>query len=166
MGSQAAVRTIAPLLLALVLSGCASYGGYGLRPGVSDENAVRQTMGRPAMELRNRDGSRELVYPRGPLGTQTFFAHLDTHGVLTGIEQVLDDDHFSAIHEGQTREQVLHRIGPPGTTTEFGNGRVAWEYRFVDTWGYLSEFSATFDRNGIVLSKIAIRFDRDNDTER
>jgi outer membrane protein assembly factor BamE (lipoprotein component of BamABCDE complex) len=156
------MKTVSVLILALALSGCASYSGSGLRPGASD-NDVRQAMGRPAVELRNPDGSRELVYPKGPLGTQTFIAHLDAGGALKGIEQVLDDDHFRNIHEGQTQDQVLRMIGPPGETMRFPGGNHAWQYRFMDTWGYTSEFNVTFNPAGIVVAKIAIRLDQDRD---
>jgi len=156
---------IAIPLASLALAACASYSGYGLRPGVADENDVRRVMGRPAAELPERDGAKELIYPRGPLGTQTFIAHLDARGVLAGIDQVLDDDHFHEIHEGQTRDEVLRMIGPPGETMQFSSGQYAWTYRFVDSWGYLSEFSVTFDRSGIVRSKIAIRIERDQGSD-
>lgn len=157
------MKMLTCLVLAFALCGCASYSGYGLRPGASTSNDVRQVMGQPAAELPNPDGSRDLLYPRGPLGTQTFIAHMDRSGALTGIEQVLDDEHFHRIHEGQTRDEVLRRIGPPGSTMAFRSGNMAWEYRFVDSWGYLAEFSVTFDRNGIVVSKIAIRLNQDRD---
>jgi len=37
------------------------------------------------------------------------------------------------------------------------SGNTAWDYRFIDTWGYLAVFSVTFDPNGIVVSKISRR---------
>jgi outer membrane protein assembly factor BamE (lipoprotein component of BamABCDE complex) len=154
------------LLSGLVLAGCASYSGYGLHPGSSSENDVRQTMGRPAVELAEPGGGKELFYPRGPLGTQTFAVHVDSGGTLKNIDQVLDDDHFAAIHEGQTRDEVLRRIGPPGDTMGFRNGNYAWIYRFKDTWGYLSDFNVTFNRENIVVAKIAIRVERNDGKDR
>ena len=154
------------LLAAVLLAGCASYSGYGLRPGSATENDVRQTMGRPALELPESGGGKELFYPRGPLGTQTFVALVDSGGVLKGIDQVLDDDHFAAIHVGQTRDEVLRMIGPPGDTMGFRNGNYAWVYRFKDTWGYLSDFNVTFDRTNIVVDKIAIRVERADGKDR
>lgn len=153
-------------LAGLALTACASYSGYGLKPGAATESEVRATMGRPALELPDRQGGKELIYPKGPLGTQTFVAHLDSRGVLAGIDQVLDDDHFRAIREGQTRDDVLRMIGPPGDTMGFRSGNYAWQYRFMDSWGYLSDFNVTFNRDGIVVDKIAIRIERNDGRDR
>ena len=152
------------VILAFALAACASYGGYGLHPGVSTADDVRRTMGAPGAEYANSDGTRELVYPRGPLGTQTFIAHVDSRGILAGMDQVLDDDHFRHIQAGLTREDVLRRIGPPGGTMEFSRQhQVAWEYRYIDTWGYLCEYSVTFDARGIVVSTFSQRLGQDRD---
>ncbi len=152
-----------PCVLALAaLAGCASYDGYSLRPGTSTEDEVRSVMGRPAMEFRNADGSRELVYPRGPLGTQTFMADVSRDGVLQAVRPVLSDEVFLRIVPGMTRDQVLRLIGPPGDVMEFPrSGRVSYEWRFMDTWHYTALFSVDFDRNGIVVSKFTRRIERD-----
>ena len=152
------MKTIVLTSLGLLLGACAAYDGALLRAGTSTEADVRHTMGPPALEFANDDGSHELIYPRGPLGTQTFIAHLAKDGVLRGIEPVLTDDRFYQIHPGLTRDDVLRLIGPPGQTMEFPRLRqVAWDYRYVDTWGYVAIFSVTFDENGVVVSKITRR---------
>lgn len=160
------MKTRLALAAAVLASACASYSGYGLHPGSSTADDVVRTMGKPAAEFDEPGGGRELFFPRGPLGTETFVAHVDASGVLRGIEQVLDDDHFRAIHEGQTRDQVLRRIGPPGDSMRFNNGTYAWIWRFKDTWGYLSDLNVTFDRNDIVVAKIAIRVERSDSKDR
>ena len=152
------MKTASHLLLALLAAGCASYDGRGLRPGVSSEAEVRGLMGPPAIETAGDDGGKRLAYPRGPLGTQTFIAEVGRDGTLQSIRQVLNDDTFNGIRPGLTREDILRRIGPPGDTMHFSlSGNTAWDYRFVDTWGYLAVFSVTFDPNGIVVSKISRR---------
>lgn len=160
------MKTPISLLAGLALAACASYSGYGLRPGSATADDVLRTMGKPALELAQPGGGRELIYPKGPLGTETFIAHVAANGILRDLDQVLDDDHFRAIHEGQTRDEVLRLIGPPGDTMRFGNGTYAWTWRFQDTWGYLSNFNVTFNRNGVVLSKIAIRVEPRDDNDR
>ena len=160
------MKTRLALAAAVLASACASYSGYGLHPGSSTADDVVKTMGKPAAEFEEPGGGRELFFPRGPLGTETFAAHVDAGGVLRNIEQVLDDDHFRAIHEGQTRDQVLRMIGPPGDSMRFNNGTYAWIWRFKDTWGYLSDLNVTFDRNDIVVAKIAIRVERSDSKDR
>ena len=149
------------LLLALTLASCASYDGRGLRPGASTEAQLRQVMGEPAMQFSNGDGSRQLVYPRGPLGTQTFMAHVSRDGIVQAIEPVLSDATFNAIQPGMTQDEVLRTIGPPRSTMAFPRlGHVAWDYKYQDTWGYPAIFSVTFDRDGRVASKISQRIER------
>lgn len=155
-------RLISLTLLALAAAGCASYNGYNLKPGVATEANVRSTMGPPAMEFTERDGSRRLAYPRGPLGTRTFMAELGPDRVLQAVNQVLSDDTFYRIQPGLTRDDVLRLIGPPGQTMAFPRSQTtAWDYRYTDTWGYTAIFSVTFDRNGVVVSKISQRLERD-----
>jgi hypothetical protein len=150
------------LLAALAAAGCASYSGYGLVPGAATEAEVRAAMGPPALEFSEPDGARRLAYPRGPLGTRTFMADVGPDRVLRRITQVLDDDSFHRIQPGLTRDQVLRMIGPPGQTMSFPrSGHTAWDYRYTDTWGYVAIFSVTFDRDGIVVSKISQRLERD-----
>ncbi len=160
------MKTSIAIAAGVLVAACASYSGYGLQPGSATADDVRRVMGKPAMELQESGGGHELIYPKGPLGTQTFVAHVDSSGVLKGIEQVLDDEHFRAIREGQTRDEVLRLIGPPGDKMRFNNGTYAWIWRFQDSWGYLSDFNVTFDRNDIVLGKIAIRLERNDSKDR
>jgi len=151
-----------PLALAAVLAGCAAYDGRGLRAGTSSETDVRGVMGAPALEFAATDGGRDLVYPRGPLGVQTFIAHVGRGGVLEEIRPVLKDEVFYRIRPGLTKDQVLRMIGPPGDTMHFARSdQTAWDYRYVDTWGYTAIFSAVFDSQGILVSKLTRRLDRD-----
>jgi outer membrane protein assembly factor BamE (lipoprotein component of BamABCDE complex) len=155
------MKALCLLVSALLLASCASYDGRGLRPGVSTEAEVRQVMGEPAMQLPDPDGSRALVYPRGPLGSQTYMVHVGRDGVVQSIEPVLSDATFNAIQPGMTQEEVLRLIGPPRETMSFARlGHVAWDYKYQDTWGYPAIFSVTFDRDGRVVSKISQRLER------
>jgi hypothetical protein len=150
-----------PLALALLAASCASYDGHTLRPGISTEAELRQVMGQPAAQFSNGDGSRELAYPRGPLGTQTYMAHVSRDGIVQSVKPVLSDDVFNAIQPGMTQEEVLRLIGPPRETMSFArSGTVAWDYKYRDTWGYDAIFSVTFDASGRVVSKISQRIER------
>ena len=150
------------LFLASFLAACASFDGLGLRPGVASEGEVRRTMGEPALEMANPDGSRELAYPRGPLGIQTYMVSVGRDGILQAIRPVLNEDNFYRIQPGQTRDDVLRLIGPPAESMEFARlQQVAWDYRFQDTWGYTAIFSVMFDRDGRVVGKVTRRLERD-----
>ena len=117
-------------------------------------------MGPPALEFDNPDGSRQLAYTTGPLGTQTFMVYVKG-GSVERIEQVLTDDMFFRIQSGvTTREDVRRMIGPPYRIVRFENLKQhAWDYRFRDTWGYLADFSVMIDDRGIVASKVIARIE-------
>ena len=149
------------LALSLFAAACASYDGRGLQPGVTSESEVRRTMGPPALELDNPDGSRTLAYPKGPLGTRTYMVKLGPDGMVGGVEQVLNEDHFYRIVPGITRDDVLRTIGPPSQVDEFPRlQQTAWEYRYQDAWGYTAILSVMIDPRGIVVGKTTRRLER------
>jgi outer membrane protein assembly factor BamE (lipoprotein component of BamABCDE complex) len=62
------------------------------------------------------------------------------------------------VQQGMTREQVVAVMGPPDQTMAFERTQtVAWDYRFTDTWGFLSMFAVTFAADGRVVSTITWR---------
>jgi hypothetical protein len=151
------------VLLVLLAAACASYDGRGLRPGVSSEDEVRRTMGPPALELSNPDGSRQLAYPRGPLGTETFMVRIGRDGLVQGMDQVLRDETFYRIVPGITKDDVLRLIGPPSEIMDFPRlQQVAWEYRYQDSWGYTAFLSVMIDRQGLVAGRTTRRIDRND----
>ena len=155
------MKTLAIFALAVAAGGCAAYSGMGLRPGSSTESDVRGVMGAPALEMRDPDGSRNLYYPRGPLGKQTYVAEVGPNGVLRGVSNVLNDDVFNRIRPGLTGEDVLRLIGPPREKAYFSNlGQTAWDYKYQDTWGYDAIFSVMLDRQDIVVGKVTRRIER------
>ncbi len=144
--------------LVLLLPGCASYSGAGLQPGVATESEVRQRMGPPAVVWPDAHGGRLLSYPRGPMGLQTFMVRLDGNGRLLSIEQVLDEAHFNRVQRGMSKEDIGRLLGPPRETMAFSRrNEVAWDYRFRDTWGYVSIFSVIFAPDGTVKSTVTLR---------
>jgi outer membrane protein assembly factor BamE (lipoprotein component of BamABCDE complex) len=154
------MKTLLSIGWALVLACCAAYDGYALRAGTSTESEVRSTMGTPALEMPANDGSKELYYPRGPLGGQTYVAEVGRDGVLKGVRQVLKDDIFYGIQPGMTEDDILRMIGPPREKAHFPRqDQTAWDYKYVDNWGYPSIFSVMFDPNGVVVSKFSRRIE-------
>lgn len=146
-------------LLVLLAASCAS---QQMRPGMSEAEVV-QALGRPALELRDPDGSRHLAYPSGPFGLHTNMARIAPDGRLRGVEQVLDDGRFGAIQPGMTTDELLRHIGPPGERMRFDNlHQTAWDYRFRDTWGYIAILSVMVDDAGRVASRVTRRLERDS----
>lgn len=156
------MRHGACLAFALVLAACAPFGM--VRPGATEAD-MRRSMGAPAVEYEAGGGLRQLVFPTGPLGTQTFMVYV-RNGIVERSEQVLTDDTFYRVQSGvTTREELRRMIGPPYRVVRFDNLRQdAWDYRFRDTWGYLADFSAMIDERGVVAGKVITRFEQSRDS--
>lgn len=158
------MRKLLLATLLLLLAGCASYDGRGLRPGQSGENEVLGLMGSPAWQWRNADGSRLLAYPRGPMGVHTYMAHIGADGKLARIENVLTPEFFARIEAGMSKEQVLKTLGPPqpAWTVYFAaRDELAWEWRYCDDWNQLARFNVLFDASkGVVRSTLSLREDQ------
>ena len=107
------MKTLITLIFALVIAGCASYDGRGLKPGVSSREDVIQLMGEPAMRWQEPDGGQLLAYPRGPAGVQTYMVRIDPRGYFASIENVLVPKHFARLREGMTQELSLIHISEP-----------------------------------------------------
>jgi len=155
------MRSALSVLPALVVAACASYSGYGLQPGTSTEDDVRRVMGTPALAYDMREGGRELIYPRGPLGNETFIAFVGPSGTLQSVRQVLHDGNFDSLPLGITEEEVLRRLGPPRDGMSYAMSRThSWDWKYMDAWGYPTLFSVTFDAQGRVVSKFKERLER------
>ena len=144
-------------IAAALVSGCASYSGRGLQPGVSTLDEVLATMGQPAMRWDDPDGRVQLAYPRGPAGLQTFMAFIDAQGRLERIEGVLDTPHFARIQPGKSDQAaILRLLGPsqPQWTMYFERrDELVWEWRICDDWSQVARFNVLFDgMSGIVRS--------------
>ena len=145
-------------LSAMLLAGCASYGGRGLKPGAARLEDVQGLMGPPAMRWQDADGSVQLAYPRGPEGYHTFMVKLATDGRLQNIANVLDGQNFARIHGGMTKEQVLRVLGPPPLRDTYFAARdeLVWGWRFCTDFGTAAHFMVLFDAtSGIVRSSMS-----------
>lgn len=145
--------------VAFALAGCASYGRLS---SASTESEVRASMGAPAMTFDEAGGAKRLVYPRGPLGVETLMADIGPDGRVRSFGNVLKDDTFFQVHAGMTKDEILRLIGPPGETMAFPRNHThAWDYRYMDTWGYRAIFSVTFNDQDVVVSKFTQRLERE-----
>ncbi len=145
-----------------LLSACASYSGYGLKPGVSRIDDVERVMGQPAMRWQNPDHSAQLAYPRAPTGLHTYMVFIAQDGKLQRIENVLTENVFARIRPGMTEEEVLRTLGPPGWTDYYPRrGEREWEWRFCNVWNEAARFDVLFDNTkGTVRSAMTPYGDR------
>ena len=150
------MKTISALMLAFLVTACASYDGRGLKPGVSTQNDVIQLMGEPAMRWPEADGGQTLVYPRGPAGLNTYMVTIAGDGTMARREAVLNEKHFALIREGMSEEQVLRTLGPPvpqWTVYFERRDELVWEWRYCDDWNEPARFDVLFDNSaGLIRS--------------
>jgi hypothetical protein len=147
-------------LPAMLLAGCASYSGYGLKPGEARLDDVQALMGTPALRWQDADGSVQLAYPRGPLGFHTFMVMLGPNGRLQSIANVLEEESFARIRAGMSKEQVLRVLGPPepSLTVYFkARDELVWDWRYCQIVGNPAHFLVLFDgTSGAVRSTMAL----------
>ena len=116
---------------------------------MSSADDVVAVMGTPAMQWQEADGRRQLAYPRGPEGLQTYMAFIDAQGRLERIEGVLDTKHFARIEPGKSDQAtILRLLGPsqPQWTMYFERrDELVWEWRYCDSWREAARFDVLFD---------------------
>ena len=142
------MKPIIALIIALLIAGCASHDGRGLKPGVSCLDDVIQLMGEPARRWQEPDGSQLLAYPRGPAGFNTFMVTIGPDGRMISLNGVLNMKTFALIREGMTQEQVLRILGPSvAAWTIYFERRdeLVWEWRYCDPWNEPARFNVLFD---------------------
>lgn len=153
------MRLLISILASLLLAACAAYSGSGLKPNEARLADVLRVMGKPAMQWQDADGSRQLAYPRGPMGVHTYMVHIGSDGTLQSIENVMNRKSFARIRPGMTKEEVLHLLGPsePSWTTYYkARDELVWESRYCDEWREAARFDVLFDASlGIVRSTLS-----------
>ena len=106
------------------------------------------------MQWTHPDGSRQLAFPRGPAGLQTYMAFIGADGKLQRIENVLTAAGFSRITAGMGQDQVLRTLGPPVPAwTRYFERRdeLVWEWRYCDDWSEPARFNVLFDATQAVV---------------
>ena len=67
------------------------------------------------------------------------------------------DEIFNGIRLGMTEREVERLLGRPDQTMRFSPQAIAWDYRYMDTWGYFAVFSVTFDAQGVAVGRLSWR---------
>jgi len=136
------------LASSLLVAACASYEGRGLKPGEASLEDVQATMGEPAMQWQDPDGSRQLAYPRGPAGFHTFMVRLGPNGKMLSIQNVLDERHLADVRAGMSKEEVLRVLGPSDErlTVYFkARDELVWDWRYRALSGEIMRMMVLFD---------------------
>jgi hypothetical protein len=124
------MKIVSVALLALCLSGCASYDGRGLVPGQSSAADVEAMMGRPAEKIVNAAGETVWFYPHAPGGRDTFAVRMRPDGTLIGIEQRLTKKNTARVVPGTTTAKEVREFF--GTPYQIWRGPVSQR----DIWDY------------------------------
>jgi hypothetical protein len=144
----------------MLLAACASYSGFGLKPGEARLDDVQRVMGPPAMRWQEPDGSVQLAYPRGPAGFHTFMVALGPDGRLQSIANVLEENSFARIRASMTKDEVLHVLGPPDYSRSVyfsARDELVWDWRYCQIYGNSARFLVLFDgASGAVRSTMAL----------
>lgn len=152
--------TLKILPIVLLLSACASYDGRGLQPGAAGFDDIVRVMGQPAMQWQNSDGSRQLAYPRGPMGVHTYMAVIGADGKLKSLKNVLNEKTFAQVQPDMSKDQVLRLLGPsePSWTAYYARrDELVWEWRYCNAWRQPARFDVLFDaRKSTVRSSMGM----------
>jgi SmpA / OmlA family len=146
------MKTIAGLVLALALTGCAGFSGRGLVPGQSSAEEVEALMG-PAADTRQGPGGETVrYYSRLPYGREMYAARIGSDGKLRALEQRLTDENVAKLRPGVSRaDDVRDLIGPPYRVDTFRRlEREVWTYKMYAGGTWPKDLYVQFSRDRIV----------------
>ena len=130
------------LALAACLAGCANL--TAVSSGMPAQQ-VQAKLGAPETIRKNADGSEVWEYPGGPLGRQTYMVTLGSDRAVQEVHQVLNDEYFSRVHAGMSRDEVRRLLGRPGEIMVFGaRDEEVWSWRYQQQNPMF--FNVLFDR--------------------
>jgi hypothetical protein len=149
------LSTLVFVLILCLSTGCASYSGSSLTPGVSTEADTRAIMGQPGAIYTAPPGAGYALsweYSHQPMGRQTYMVRFDAAGKVVRVDQVLDLKYVPALKVGSdTEDDVRRMFGRPGQIS--GPHRIyggpIWDYFAYDGQRRII-ISASFDAAGIL----------------
>ncbi len=149
------------LLAALVcitigVSGCDYFAEKKLVVGQHTEDDVRRLMGKPEIVWEEESGSRKLEYPRGPMGTQTYFVLIGPDGKYLGMERALIEANFAKVRVGMTPDDVRRILGKQTEVTPYALAREeVWSWRYEGDMQKTMFFNAHFDQTTRRIKRIS-----------
>ena len=151
-----ATRLLVATCLALAVTGCDYFAEKKLVVGQHSEQDVRQLMGKPDMIWEEESGAKKLEYPRGPMGTQTYFVTIDPAGKYLGMEKVLVEKNFARVQVGMTPDDARRILGKQTEVTPYSLAReVVWSWRYEGEQQKTMFFNAHFDQATMRIKRIS-----------
>ncbi|HPT50798.1 MAG TPA: outer membrane protein assembly factor BamE [Accumulibacter sp.] len=140
-------------LLCLALSACDADKLARLQPGVSSADDVKNTMGTPALEWKEADGTRFWEYPRTPEGVVNYRVTIAPDGKFREIRQLLTEENFARITPGMSRDNVRFLLGRPARQRHFSLKREwVWDWKTKTEPGMDWYFNVHFSEDGRVTN--------------
>lgn len=134
------MRIFSLSLVALVITGCASYRDI---PANSSEQVVLQKMGNPTSICTRADGSKRLIWSTQPNGQYAYGTTVSKEGIADKVSSLLSEANFKKLNTGTwTQQDVRCEFGPPAEIGRIGLGEkneVVWTYRYkeLNVWNNL-----------------------------
>ena len=138
----------AAALGAVLLTGCiTAIPGANIKPGSSNVAQVEQSMGKPDMTWRNSQGKViQAAYSDQPASFVTFMVYFNDQGVVTKIEQVMNNRNFAKIQKGMDGGEVHRILGPERSMDHFKSlNQIDWNYGYCSDNDGREVFSVSFD---------------------
>jgi hypothetical protein len=131
--NRAMCLSLALAAAAFVVAGCAAISSAtprSLPPGATEAD-VLATMGKPTGRYTFTEGGYRLEFARGPQGRETWMIDFDAAGRMVDSEQVMDLWYLSRIMPGLDAQDVLARVGHPGSIRPIPRQELSlWNYRY------------------------------------
>ena len=126
------MKILFAIAAALILAGCATFGGRSLVPGKSTAADAETMMGPASQRLQLANGDSALYFSRLPYGRAMYVVTVGPDGVMKSIEQRMQQPVFAkVVADAWTRKEVSELLGPPGKSGRFDRQkRDWWEYRY------------------------------------
>lgn len=130
-----------------VMSGCAVVPSANIKPGFSNVSQVEQSMGKPDMTWRNTQGKViQAAYSDQPASFTTFMVYFNDQGVVSKVDQVMNNRNFAKIKNGMDGVEVHKILGPERSVDHFSNlHQIDWNYGYCSDNNGREVFSVSFD---------------------
>jgi len=128
--------------ISLFLGACAAQ----IIPGTSTESDVLASFGKPIDARQLEGGGRELDYPRGPRGRETWRITLSPEGRVVSVAQLLEEANFARLKPGMSKSEVDHIMARHFFSADFaGSNEEVWSWRYAEFGNRTMYFNTHFD---------------------